>query len=67
MGIAVIILGLFIILLIVVIYNLGRKLRAKDNQIKAIKAEIERQKFLSKNPVEIWLLDVLLTFINNQE
>lgn len=43
MGIAVIILACFIILLIVVIYKLGRKLEAKDNQINAIKAEIEKQ------------------------
>ena len=67
MEVAIIILACFIILLAVVIYKLGRKLKAKDNQIKAIKAEIERQKFLSENPVEIWLLDVLFTFINEQE
>ena len=44
MGIAIIILGLFIVLLIMVIYKLGRIIKAKDANIDAIKAEIEKQK-----------------------
>lgn len=67
MGIAVIILGLFIILLVVVIYKLGRKLEAKEHQIKAIKAVIEKQKAMTESAVTAWVLDELLTFIDKQE
>jgi LEA14-like dessication related protein len=67
MGIAVIILGLFIILLVVVIYNLGRRLKARDNQINAIKAEIEKVRNATTNGLVFLTLDDLLTFINKQE
>lgn len=67
MDIAVIILGLFIVLLVVVIYKLGRKLEAKEHQIKAIKAEIERQKAMTESTITVWVLDELLTFIDKQE
>lgn len=67
MGIAVIILGLFIILLVVVIYKLGRIIKAKDNQINAIKAEIEKVRNATTNCLVFLTLDDLLTFINKQE
>lgn len=67
MEVAIIILGLFIILLVVVIYKLGRRLEAKEHQIKAIKAVIEKQKAMTESTVTAWILDELLTFIDKQE
>ena len=67
MEVAIIILALFIVLLAVVIYNLGRELRAKYSQIAAIKAVIEKQKAMTESTVTVWVLDELLTFIDKQE
>ena len=66
MGIAIIILGAFIVLLVVVIYKMGGIIKAKDNQIKAIKAVIEKQKAMTESKVTAWVLDELLEFINNE-
>ena len=67
MEVAVIILGAFIVLLVVVIYKQGRIIKKKDNQIEAIKAMIEKQKAMTESNVVVWVLDELLTFINKQE
>ena len=67
MGIAIIILGLFIVLLVVVIYKLGRKLEAKDANIDAIKSRIETTKDRTTNGLLFLTLNELLEFINNQK
>lgn len=67
MEITIITLACFDALLLVVIYKLGRKLKAKDAKIDAIKSRIETTKERTTNALLFLTLDELLEFINKQE